>query len=67
MNFQELIEHFGTQAKAAKAIGTSAQVVSAWKKNGIPIGRQYEIQFLTGGKLRAFPAHLMSRAEESVV
>ena len=55
MDFQELKKHFGTQAKAAQAIGTSAQVVSAWKRNGIPIGRQYEIQFLTGGALKASP------------
>jgi hypothetical protein len=53
MNFIELVNHFGSQANAAKAVGTSAQVVSAWKKNGIPLGRQYEIQILTGGVLRA--------------
>ena len=53
MNMKQLVAHFGTQLAAAKAIGTSAQVVSAWNRNGIPIGRQYEIQVLTGGKLVA--------------
>jgi hypothetical protein len=53
MNFQDLISHFGSQSSTAKAVGTSPQVVSMWKKNGIPIGRQFEIQFLTGGVLRA--------------
>jgi len=53
MTFQDLKDHFGTQSDIARALRTSAQVVSAWKKNGIPVGRQYEIQVLTGGKLRA--------------
>lgn len=54
MNIQDLISHFGSQAAIAKALGTSDQVVSAWKsKNRIPLGRQYEIQILTAGKLRA--------------
>lgn len=61
MNMQDLIDHFGSQAAVAKAVGTSDQVVSAWKVKGrIPIGRQYEIQILTGGKLRADPAHAVS-------
>ncbi len=53
MEFTELLNHFGSQINAARAVGTSAQVVSAWKKNGIPIGRQYELQILTGGALKA--------------
>lgn len=65
MDFQELKKHFGTQAEAARALKTSPQVVSMWKKNGIPLGRQYEIQFLTGGKLRAEPAHAVSQAESA--
>lgn len=62
MTMQELIEHFGSQAAAARAIGVSLQVVSAWNaKNRIPLGRQYEIQVLTCGKLRADPAHAVSQ------
>jgi hypothetical protein len=58
MNMQDLIDHFGSQSAIAKALGTSDQVVSAWKvKNRIPLGRQYEIQILTAGKLRADAAH----------
>jgi DNA-binding transcriptional regulator YdaS (Cro superfamily) len=53
MNFQDLLDHFGSQSNAAKAVGTSPQVVSMWKRNGIPPGRQFEIQILTGGVLRA--------------
>ena len=67
MNIQDLIEHFGSQAAIAKALNTSDQVVSAWKvKNRIPPGRQFEIQILTGGKLRADVAHAVSpEARES--
>jgi len=56
MNTQDLKNHFGTLTAAARAIGTSIQVVSAWNtKNRIPPGRQFEIQILTGGKLQADP------------
>jgi hypothetical protein len=64
MNMQDLISHFGSQTAAAKAIGTSIQVVSSWKTKGrIPLGRQYEIQVLTGGQLRADPAHAVSQRQ----
>ena len=64
MNMQDLISHFGSQTAVARALGTSVQVVSAWKtKNRIPLGRQYEIQILTAGKLRADPAHAVSPTE----
>jgi hypothetical protein len=56
MNTQDLKNHFGTLTAAAKALGTSIQVVSAWNtKDRIPPGRQFEIQILTGGKLQADP------------
>lgn len=61
MTIQDLLDHFGTQTAIAKALGTSVQVVSAWNaKNRVPLGRQYEIQVLTCGKLRADPAHSVS-------
>jgi hypothetical protein len=63
MQFHDLINYYGTQAAAASAIGTSAQVVSAWKRNGIPLGRQYEIQVLTGGQLRASPTQTKKPAK----
>lgn len=66
MNMQDLIDHFGTQSAIAKALGTSDQVVSAWKvKNRIPLGRQYEIQILTAGKLRADPMQQASQSESA--
>jgi hypothetical protein len=62
MNMNDLRRHYGNQKKAAAALKTSEQVVSAWNKNGIPIGRQYEIQVLTGGQLRADTARHPQRA-----
>lgn len=61
MKFQEVLEHFGSQANIARAADTTVAVVWAWKdKDRIPLGRQYQIQVLTGGKLRADPAHAMT-------
>jgi hypothetical protein len=66
MNMQDLIDHFGSQSAIAKALGTSDQVVSAWKvKNRIPLGRQYEIQILTAGKLRADASRPGDREESA--
>lgn len=63
MTFQELIDHYGSQKQVAEALGISKQLASYWKRAGIPIGRQYEIQILTGGKFRADPAHRVSQKE----
>jgi DNA-binding transcriptional regulator YdaS (Cro superfamily) len=53
MDFNELIAYYGTQQKAADAIGIHQSSVAEWKTNGIPIPRQYQIQVLTDGKLKA--------------
>jgi transcriptional repressor of cell division inhibition gene dicB len=63
MKFQDLIDHYGSQQKVADALGISKQLASYWKRAGIPLGRQYEIQILTGGKFRADPAHRTSSGE----
>lgn len=55
MNFKDLVDHYGSQRQIAQALGVSKQLVSYWKRAGVPIGRQYEIQILTGGRLRAEP------------
>jgi hypothetical protein len=65
MTFDELKAHYGSSQKIADAVGVSKQVVSYWKRAGIPIGRQYEIQILTGGKFRADPAHAVSQKENA--
>ncbi len=63
MTFQDLIDHFGSRKQAAEALGISKQLAAYWIKAGIPIGRQYEIQVLTGGKFRADPAHRVSQQD----
>jgi transcriptional regulator with XRE-family HTH domain len=58
MNYADVCRHFGTQSAIARALGISVQAVSRWKRSGIvPLARQYEIQILTGGHLRASLAH----------
>ena len=56
MTFNELIEYYKTQTAAAAALDMSQSSVSEWQEKGIPIPRQYQIQVLTGGKLKADPA-----------
>ena len=51
MTKKEVLSHFGGTVKTAKALGISHVSVSLWDK--VPKGRQYEIQILTGGKLKA--------------
>lgn len=55
MTFDELMQHFGTQTKAGDALGVAQTTVAEWKKTGIPLPRQYQIQVLTGGILKADP------------
>jgi DNA-binding transcriptional regulator YdaS (Cro superfamily) len=57
MTPKDVVEHFGgTQVKAAAALGISQASVSEWFQIGyVPLGRQYELQVLTGGRLRADP------------
>ena len=52
MTLQDLVSHFGSQSKAAKALGVSAVSVCLWR-NGIPKKRQQQIEAMTGGILRA--------------
>lgn len=54
MNYQDLIEHFGTEAKAAAARNIPRQNVHAWKRTGnIPLEQQVQWELVTSGKLRA--------------
>jgi hypothetical protein len=62
MTPNDLRQHFGFQVAISRAVGISEQAVSRWfRRDRVPLGRQYEIQILTGGKLRADPAHAVSR------
>ena len=52
MTKQQAIEHFGSGAALARALHVTRGAVSNWGDE-IPLGRQYEIEVLTEGKLRA--------------
>lgn len=53
MEYVELIEHFGSQAEAARALGLKPPSVSEWQHKGIPLPRQAQYEILTRGKLKA--------------
>lgn len=53
MNPKDVVEYFGSQTAAAKALGTFQPEVSRWVKMGyVPRLRQYQIEKLTRGKLK---------------
>jgi DNA-binding transcriptional regulator YdaS (Cro superfamily) len=51
------IGHFGSQVKLAAAIGVSQAAISKWPED-VPELRAYQIERLTGGKLKACPLSL---------
>lgn len=51
MRKQDVIKHFGSQKAVAEALGVSEAAISAWDDE-IPRGRAFELQVITGGKLR---------------
>ena len=52
MTLQQAINHYGTKSKLARALKVTPQAVNYWGDE-IPIIRQYQIQVLTRGKLKA--------------
>jgi transcriptional repressor of cell division inhibition gene dicB len=52
MTKSQAIEHFGSAAALARALGVSRSAVSHWPEE-IPLGRQYQIEVATKGALRA--------------
>lgn len=54
MQKSAVLEHFGTVTATAKALGISHVAVSKWDDT-IPKGRAYQIEVMTGGKLKAVP------------
>ena len=54
MTPDEVINHYSNKRGVTEALGVSRQVVDQWIRRGlVPMGRQFEIQILTGGGLRA--------------
>jgi DNA-binding transcriptional regulator YdaS (Cro superfamily) len=54
MSPQQVLEHFGTQAEIARALGCRQPSVAEWFAEGrVPEGRQYQIELATKGALKA--------------
>ena len=51
MNKQQIIDHFGSVIKTAKALGVTHQAVYAWK-DPVPERIALKAERLSGGKLR---------------
>lgn len=53
MRYSDAIKHFGSEVEIAAALACTRQAVALWKEGDvIPKGRAYELQVITGGKLR---------------
>lgn len=53
MKRHQVIEAFGSQAEAARALGLSPSTIQDWEGPGVPDGRQYQIEIATRGRLKA--------------
>ena len=55
MTYIQVVRHFGSLTAAAQALGLPLSTVSDWRDEGVPYGRQCEIQLRTDGALKANP------------
>lgn len=64
MTYDEIIEHYGGESKAATARGIDRQRVHGWKaRERIPTDDQIAYEVLTGGTLKAdIPSEIRERA-----
>lgn len=54
MKLDQALQHYGSQTALAKALRITKAAVSLWAQDGkIPELRQYQIEALTKGKLKA--------------
>ena len=54
MKTKAAIEYFGSRRALAEAVGVSRESVRKWVVAGrLPQGRAYQLQIITGGRLRA--------------
>ena len=52
MKTQDAIKYYGSQSALARAVGVTRAAVNAWGDE-MPIGRQFQIEVLTSGALKA--------------
>lgn len=53
MDYKDILAYYGTAAHCGRRIGLRRQAVHRWKQAGIPVGRQFQIEVESGGRLRA--------------
>jgi hypothetical protein len=53
MTYEQVKQHFGTIAEAARQLDYTHQAIYQWAQKGIPLRTQRTIQAFTGGKLKA--------------
>jgi len=53
MKKSDVVRYFGGVQQTADALGIRYQSVREWPEEGVPEGRQYQIQILTDGQLKA--------------
>ena len=58
MKVDEAIKAFGSPGALCRALGVFPQHLYNWRKRGIPKARQYEIEALSGGEVKADRSHL---------
>jgi hypothetical protein len=60
MKTADVIKHFGSKAKTARATGLSKQAISAWGER-VPKGSAAALHVLTRGRLKYHPSDYISR------
>jgi hypothetical protein len=53
MDYKSVIAFYGSQSRAARALDCSQASVAEWKTRGVPVLRQYQIEVLSKGSLKA--------------
>lgn len=53
MTYEELVNHFGKPIEVSRKLNITPQAVCIWKDSGVPLIRQFQIEVLTQGKLKA--------------
>ena len=51
MKKDEVLAYYGTQRQLAQALGITQAAVAQWRE--VPMLRQYQLERLTGGRLKA--------------
>lgn len=52
MNKADAVNHYGSATQLAKALGITLQAIGQWGSE-VPLLRQYQLERLTGGQLKA--------------